>query len=532
MHSKSATVKCRSQVSESEGSIGARQGESTVKGKLTNDIDQILFEELQIASRHKSNYETLKSAFTKLYNAYNQLESRFNLSVSEARLKAKEQADALLKAQNKLDAYISTERTVKGLDSSSSKETLDIMKLKITNELESKYREQILTLNSDLETCQDENRLLVEEVQNLKKILSQERNEFNNTLVNTKLLYEAEITSLRKLRDDQTLEISECHELTKQLDYFKENLSKERDQNQSDNYEQLQMCSDLKAKNMELEALCSTQKHQLNILNEELNGLQNELMNQRQTALESTRCRMKAEQQVEKLLQSTRVELANLRSEAQCQKFDIERQRNELIEKSKGFEHELNLLQSCQPIINEFSSDLLFNQEIMKSLRNHFVMHINEFENKVSSISDRLNLEVDRIQTFQMNAKSIIEKISTTAVYPKSLTSSELHGYNSEDIQSKVLRDNMRQETALCLRIVLLKQKINFLECEIEKLREENIILKDNVSASEYERVSLAYKDLYRRHQEYERIILNSNDHNFYGENITVNMKSKIMKVN
>ncbi|CAH8529406.1 unnamed protein product [Heterobilharzia americana] len=519
MHSKSATVKCRSQVSESEGSIGARQGESTVKGKLTNDIDQILFEELQIASRHKSNYETLKSAFTKLYNAYNQLESRFNLSVSEARLKAKEQADALLKAQNKLDAYISTDRTVKGLDSSSSKETLDIMKLKITNELESKYREQILTLNSDLETCQDENRLLVEEVQNLKKILSQERNEFNNTLVNTKLLYEAEITSLRKLRDDQTLEISQlslihnaedktillqnaqlqakCHELTKQLDYFKENLSKERDQNQSDNYEQLQMCSDLKAKNMELEALCSTQKHQLNILNEELNGLQNELMNQRQTALESTRCRMKAEQQVEKLLQSTRVELANLRSEAQCQKFDIERQRNELIEKSKGFEHELNVLQSCQPIINQFSSDLLINQiknenhdeklqEIMKSLRNHFVMHINEFENKVSSISDRLNLEVDRIQTFQMNAKSIIEKISTTAVYPKSLTSSELHGYNSEDIQSKVLRDNMRRyvedarkkKRALCLRIVLLKQKINFLECEIEKLREENIILK------------------------------------------------------
>ncbi|CAH8843036.1 unnamed protein product [Trichobilharzia szidati] len=570
MHSKSTSVRDYSGPPETQKYKNSKSCYGVADEVLTQDLNAILRDELQIAGRHKSNYETLKSAFKKLYNAYNQLESRLNSSATDSKLLERQQQQQqqqgdthLMEARSNLNEYISAMETVKQSNSIPAVETLEIAKLKITNELESKYREQILNLQYDLQSCQDENRLLVEEIQNLNKTLNQERSEFKNTLMNSKLFYEAEISSLQKIKDDQNTEINQlslvntnedkkillqnaqlqakCDELSNQLELIKSNLSREREQIQLENEDQLQLCSELKAKNMELEAICSTQKNHINALTQEVNELRAELINHRQTVVESTKCQYKAETQIDKLLQSTRTELISLRKEAECQKSEIEKQRSELTQKSRKLQDELDMLHSRLTCTNQLpgNGDVINRQNnsdeeeeklqrIIKLFQKHFLLHINDFENKVSSISDRLNLEVDQMQTFQMHAKSIMERINQSSIHPKSFTASQQNGKTSDRIQPTLIRDNMqryvedarKKKRTLCLRIVLLKQKISFLESEIEKLREENINLKTNVaSVAEYERVCLAYKDLYRRHQEYERIILNSDNQKFITNN-------------
>ncbi|VDQ01617.1 unnamed protein product [Trichobilharzia regenti] len=144
-------------------------------------------------------HQSMKSAT----NAYNQLESRLNSSANDSKLLERQQQQQqqqgdihLMEARNNLNEYISAMEIVKQSNSIPAVETLEISMLKITNELEAKYREQILNLQYDLQSCQNENRLLVEEIQNLNKTLNQERSEFKNTLMNSKLFYEAEVGSL------------------------------------------------------------------------------------------------------------------------------------------------------------------------------------------------------------------------------------------------------------------------------------------------------------------------------------------------
>ncbi|CAH8527653.1 unnamed protein product [Schistosoma bovis] len=479
----------------------------------------------------------------------------------ESKLKEKQQSNSLIIDENELKEYKST---AKQYDSIPIEEKTNILKLKIINELESKYREQILILQSDLKCYQDQNRLLIEAIQNLNKTLIDERLEFKNL----KLLYEAEISSLKKIKDDQSIQLDQltsmktnedkklllqnaqlqakCQELNNQLSYFKENLSTERDKIQSNNVDQL-----LKVKNMELDALCSTQKTQLSILTEEVNNLRKELMNQQQTSIESTKNQVKAELQIEQLINSIRTELFDIRNEAQAQRFEIENQRNELMKKSKALNHELSLLSSrltnsnqLEPLTTNYNmttnttrtsrkegaaasddEDDEKIQQIIKLFRNHFMVHINEFENKVTSITERLNLEVNQMQTFKIYANSLIEKINATESKQKSLLLTDHNNQRilkhldiSNAIRNKMqqfIEDSRKKKRALCLRIVLLKRKLNFFEYEVEKLRKENNNLKENVSTAEYERVCMAYKDLYRRHQEYERIILNSDNQKF-----------------
>ncbi|VDO50095.1 unnamed protein product [Schistosoma margrebowiei] len=292
---------------------------------------------------------------------------------------------------------------------------------------------------------------------------------------------------------------------------------------------------------------------QLGILTEEVNNLRKELMNQQQTSIESTKHQVNTELQIEQLINSIRTELFDIRNEAQAQRFEIENQRNELMKKSKALNHELSLLSSRLTNSNQFEAlttnyNMTTNttstrtskkedtaaaddeddekiQQIIKLFRNHFMVHINEFENKVTSITERLNLEVNQMQTFKIYANSLIERINTTESKQKSLLLTDHNNQRilkhldiSNAIRNKMqqfIEDSRKKKRALCLRIVLLKRKLNFFEYEVEKLRKENNNLKENVSIAEYERVCMAYKDLYRRHQEYERIILNSDNQKF-----------------
>ncbi|VDP40930.1 unnamed protein product [Schistosoma curassoni] len=448
-------------------------------------------------------------------NSGMQLELHLNVSVMESKLKEKQQSNSLIIDENELKEYKST---AKQYDSIPIEEKANILKLKI----------------SSLKKIKDDQSIQLDQLTSMKT------NEDKKLLLQNAQLQ------------------AKCQELNNQLCYFKENLSTERN---SQSFEVLVVvmykergCSAI------TEIISPRLDHgvhmyigsSLFINTTQVNNLRKELMNQQQTSIESTKNQVKAELQIEQLINSIRTELFDIRNEAQAQRFEIENQRNELMKKSKALNHELSLLSSRLTNSNQLEP-LTTNttrtsrkeegaaaaasddeddekiQQIIKLFRNHFMVHINEFENKVTSITERLNLEVNQMQTFKIYANSLIEKINATESKQKSLLLTDHNNQRilkhldiSNAIRNKMqqfIEDSRKKKRALCLRIVLLKRKLNFFEYEVEKLRKENNNLKENVSIAEYERVCMAYKDLYRRHQEYERIILNSDNQKFIIKN-------------
>ncbi|VDP47753.1 unnamed protein product [Schistosoma mattheei] len=162
-------------------------------------------------------------------NSGMQLELRLNVSIMESKLGEKQQFNSLIIDENELKEYKSTARQY---DSIPIEEKPNILKLKIINELESKYREQILILQSDLKCYQDQNRLLIEAVQNLNKTLIDERLDLKKIKDDQSIQLD-QLTSM-KTNEDKKLLLqnaqlqAKCQELNNQLSYFKENLSTER----------------------------------------------------------------------------------------------------------------------------------------------------------------------------------------------------------------------------------------------------------------------------------------------------------------
>ncbi|RTG82151.1 uncharacterized protein DC041_0010861 [Schistosoma bovis] len=399
-------------------------------------------------------------------------------------------------------------------------------------------------MESKLKEKQQSNSLIIDENE-LKEYKSTAKQYDSIPIEEKTNILKLKISSLKKIKDDQSIQLD-------QLTSMKTNEDKK-----------------LLLQNAQLQA--------------KLNNLRKELMNQQQTSIESTKNQVKAELQIEQLINSIRTELFDIRNEAQAQRFEIENQRNELMKKSKALNHELSLLSSrltnsnqLEPLttnttrtsrkeegaaaaasddeddekiqqiiklfrdhfmvhINEFEnkvttlnhelsllSSRLTNsnqleplttnttrtsrkeegaaaaasddeddekiQQIIKLFRDHFMVHINEFENKVTSITERLNLEVNQMQTFKIYANSLIEKINATESKQKSLLLTDHNNQRilkhldiSNAIRNKMqqfIEDSRKKKRALCLRIVLLKRKLNFFEYEVEKLRKENNNLK------------------------------------------------------
>ncbi|RTG91210.1 uncharacterized protein DC041_0005583 [Schistosoma bovis] len=162
-------------------------------------------------------------------------------------------------------------------------------------------------MESKLKEKQQSNSLIIDENE-LKEYKSTAKQYDSIPIEEKANILKLKISSLKKIKDDQSIQLD-------QLTSMKTNEDKK-----------------LLLQNAQLQA--------------KLNNLRKELMNQQQTSIESTKNQVKAELQIEQLINSIRTELFDIRNEAQAQRFEIENQRNELMKKSKALNHELSLLSS------------------------------------------------------------------------------------------------------------------------------------------------------------------------------------------
>ncbi|KAF8569554.1 Coiled-coil domain-containing protein [Paragonimus westermani] len=316
----------------------------------------VLPNELLHAVQHKINYQTLKDAYQKLQASHIKLESELALKMKDMQIMEQKYSQMEKKAIGKIrlleEAYEETART------QLTQERLEMIKLQVREDIEEHYREQIAQAHAGTIAARDETGRLREEVVKLATELDRERSESQTKIAQNKMLYEAEVSNLRQIKEELTARINrlttdeidrshsvgkenaqlttKCNLLSGELDELKSKMDLHREKLIQDNKCLRKSNSELKVLNQELEAERDSLRKQLQLLKSEFEAIRVELVTERQRAFDAVRASSEAENRLSCLTQKTRLELSNLRLEAQQQRSEIEAQRDQFAGKCQG----------------------------------------------------------------------------------------------------------------------------------------------------------------------------------------------------
>uniref|UniRef100_A0A0X3PBD8 Uncharacterized protein n=1 Tax=Schistocephalus solidus TaxID=70667 RepID=A0A0X3PBD8_SCHSO len=129
---------------------------------------------------------------------------------------------------------------------------------------------------------------------------------------------------------------AKCGLLVEEMSKAKVQSENQTNELRRDLIEVVEQLSKAKSDNGVLLVKQETLSEQVRILRERVLRLQTELTTARQKVLNSENARLNTEKQLEAIVQRSRIELADLRMEAQRQRIDIERQRDELAFQVQG----------------------------------------------------------------------------------------------------------------------------------------------------------------------------------------------------
>ncbi|TGZ66798.1 hypothetical protein CRM22_005131 [Opisthorchis felineus] len=566
--------------------------DKSLQGGLPNPQESLMisFDMLQEdrlhSIRHRQNYQALKDAYQQLQASHSKLDSELALKFKEEKLTEEKHAREIGELQKK---YQKLEKAYEeACRSQVTKERLEMVKLQVTQDVEQVYRNQIAEAHAGIAAARNENIRLREEADKATAELERERTEFQAVIEQNRVIYDAEISNLRKIKEDLNSRLKQltADEISRSQDAGKENaqlaakyelVSKEleeqkqlrkteREKLQAENHTLRNTCSDLKAENQEVQAERDSLKNQLRLLRTEYNALRLEFEEERQRSVTAARSSTEAEQRLTNLTHKTRIELSNLRLEAQQQRAEIEKQRDDFILKCQTLERDLQLMgDRCQQVESSSAKRELESTERETAVREELGTEIIRLEAKVSQLTQQLRITQHALNSEETAQKSIkpkddeeslrmrreldelngrliqaqecnrrlaeklensIAKSVPTIKEDKQLNAMQLSIKDAENRQLRDTNQELQQQLAsvrssfkhymegasqkkraLHERIKQLKNETQLQELELEKLRAENDLLRKNVPQAEYERIRSILQDLRKRHEEYEDII-------------------------
>ncbi|KER24186.1 hypothetical protein T265_08081 [Opisthorchis viverrini] len=381
--------------------------------------------------RHRQNYQDLKDAYQQLQASHSKLDSELALKIKEEQLTGQKHAREIGELQTK---YQKLEKAYEeACRSQVTKERLEMVKLQVTQDVEQVYRSQIAEAHAGIAAARNENIRLREEADKATTELERERAEFQAIIEQNRVIYDAEISNLRKIKEDLNSRIKRltADEISRSQDAGKENaqlaakyelVSKEleeqkqlrkteREKIQTENHTLRNTCSDLKAENQEVRAERDSLKNQLRLLRTEYNALRSEFEEERQRSATAVRSSTEAEQRLTNLTHKTRIELSNLRLEAQQQRAEIEKQRDDFILKCQTLERDLQLMgDRCQQVESSSAKRELEATERETAVREELGTEIIRLEAKVSQLTQQLRITQHALNSEETAQKSIKPK--------------------------------------------------------------------------------------------------------------------------
>ncbi|VDN09817.1 unnamed protein product [Dibothriocephalus latus] len=479
-----------------------------------------------------------------------------------------------------------------------TKERLDIIKLQVANDFEQKSRDhlqrtqletealkaQLYQLQTELAKLQTENEQLrirckcEKDKENLivqaeKKSLCKSHEEVINRL---SAMLNSDTESMAGLYQENMQIRAKCGLLVEEISKTKAQSENQTNELRRDLIEVVEQLSKAKSDNGVLLVKQQTLSEQVRILRQSVQRSQTELTAARQKVLSSENARLNMEKQLEAIVQRSRIELADLRMEAQRQRVDIERQRDELAFQVQELTNQAalafarfeqveevylqrersaaerekevkQLFDSSAHEIEERMAELAHrlscaqNELVQLSIRNKTtenalaesdktrgeltreVEQLKEYNTKLTAELRNCQLELEIRGKEISNLESTLQEFSRQHVEeperdedmkPSKLydTSHDSQLNSIREAYSRVLEEGKKQKAALTEKLHILDTKVEDQQTELERLRLENMKLRNRVPQTDYLKLKAQLIDLHRRSEEYGLLLKQSQD--------------------
>lgn len=328
------------------------------------ELQKMLADEKMRSEKHRTNYETLKTAHTRLQDAYMGLEKDLKATVEEYHL-VKEKYQQLLEQSGMALSRKKEEFEILKTQVLDPKK-MEMLKLQVHTDLDKNYREKFEFMSKDMEKCRNELSKLKYEYSFLKSEYEHERQEHQSLLNEMNLRHEAEVTNLRKERenilerqqkestnDTQHLRAVQKENIqlnlkVKSLLSELEEIRAQREQVglQADSVTRLQvkqlteLQSSLKAIETERQSLksqCENFQRELTLANDHLSHVMSRMHD-----LEKDNIALK--NRAEEVTHKSKLDVTNIRMEMLQERGDLERHRDRLANEHEDLKAEIDVL--------------------------------------------------------------------------------------------------------------------------------------------------------------------------------------------
>ncbi|XP_070558809.1 centrosomal protein of 83 kDa-like isoform X1 [Ptychodera flava] len=329
------------------------------------ELQKMLADERMRCEMHKTNYQTLKAEHQRLIDDFQRLEADFARHSQESSM-MEEKCQALVsRARKELSEKTAEVEELKSQIITPQK--LDLMKLKLAEELEQPTRERMVRMEAEVEKYRNDFNKLRYEYSFLKQEYEHEKAETQRVMEELKIKYESEMENLR--RDRETIaarfssennqdaqrvrvlqrENAQMNLKMKGLLTELEEIRAQREQAglQSDHVARMQtkQLTENAATIKSLESEKESLKMHVSQLQEELSTAldMQKTVNTRVHDLEKDKTMLRS--QLEEALHRHKIEMTNMKMDVIKSKGEIERQRDTLANEVEGCRSKVEVLQ-------------------------------------------------------------------------------------------------------------------------------------------------------------------------------------------
>ncbi|VDL91974.1 unnamed protein product [Schistocephalus solidus] len=359
--------------------------------------------------------------------------------------------------------------------------------------------------------CEKDKENLIDQTE--KKSLCKSHEEVINRL---SAMLNSDTESIAGLYQENMQIRAKCGLLVEEMSKAKVQSENQTNELRRDLIEVVEQLSKAKSDNGVLLVKQETLSEQVRILRERVLRLQTELTTARQKVLNSENARLNTEKQLEAIVQRSRIELADLRMEAQRQRIDIERQRDELAFQVQGirsfstlnFIHAHNFSSKSDKIRRELTKDV----ERLRECNVNLTAELRNCQLELDLRGKELSNLESALQEFSRQHVELPERdedMKPSRLYDAS------HGNQLDSIREaygRLLEKSKKQKAALTERLRVLSTNLENQQIEMERLRLENLQLRSRVPQADYLKLRAKLIDLHRRSEEYGLLLKQSQD--------------------
>lgn len=471
------------------------------------ELQKMLTDEKMRSEKHRTNYETLKTAHARLQDAYIGLERDLKATVEEYRLvkekyeKVLEQSGMALSKKNEEFEMLKTQV----LDP----KKMELLKLQVQSDLEKSYREKFDVMSKEMERNRNELSKLKYEYSFLKSEYEHDRQEHQSLLMEISLRHEAEVTNLRKERENM-------------LERQQKESSSDSQHLRAVQKENIQLNLKVKSLLSELEEI-RAQREQTGLQADSITRLQVKQMTELQSnlkAIETERQSLKTQcdnfQRELTLANDHQSHLMSRMHELEKENIALKNRADEVTHKSKldmtnirmGMLQDRGELDRERDRLTNCVEDLRAEIEILKqTLGQHEAAAVDkekEVVRKIQGVKEEEWQKIQKLETEKMELETKLQemekrKIDTEAEHHQRMEQAEEQCHRAED-----LREQAEKEAITC-RNKLQNQQMLLDELEHDRLENNELKARLQRLETQYSRYVEGERDLVDLHEKLER---------------------------